>query len=64
MPAMHDASHTPMDDTGQPSDDDGGRESNANICPVCGARLLHEKCKLVCRSQTCVYRIIFNCAEF
>jgi uncharacterized Zn finger protein (UPF0148 family) len=34
------------------------------ICPVCGAPLIHEKCKVVCRSERCVYRIIFNCAEF
>jgi hypothetical protein len=33
-------------------------------CPVCSATLLHEKCKVVCRSPRCVYRIIFNCAEF
>lgn len=34
------------------------------VCPVCGAPLVHEKCKLVCRSDRCVYRIVFNCAEF
>jgi len=34
------------------------------ICPVCGERLHHEKCKVVCRNQKCIYRIIFNCAEF
>ena len=33
-------------------------------CPVCGAELTSEKCKVVCRSPQCVYRIIFNCAEF
>jgi hypothetical protein len=33
-------------------------------CPVCGATLIQEKCKVVCRSPRCVYRIIFNCAEF
>jgi len=32
-------------------------------CPVCGEPLLHEKCKVVCRSERCVYRIVFNCAE-
>jgi hypothetical protein len=35
-----------------------------HVCPVCGATLLHEKCKVVCRSEECVYRIIFNCSEF
>lgn len=33
-------------------------------CPVCGAELISEKCKVVCRSPRCVYRIVFNCAEF
>ena len=33
-------------------------------CPVCGAELIQEKCKVVCRSRTCVYRIIYNCSEF
>ncbi|MEI9999790.1 MAG: hypothetical protein WDO13_11850 [Verrucomicrobiota bacterium] len=33
-------------------------------CPVCGAALIHEKCKVICRSPTCIYRIVFNCAEF
>jgi len=33
-------------------------------CPVCGATLLQEKCKVVCRSPQCTYRIIFNCSEF
>ena len=35
-----------------------------SLCPVCGAVLVHEKCKVVCRSARCVYRIIFNCSEF
>lgn len=34
------------------------------ICPVCGHQLIQEKCKIVCRSSTCVYLIIFNCSEF
>lgn len=35
-----------------------------SYCPVCGAVLHHEKCKVVCRSERCVYRIVFNCSEF
>jgi len=35
-----------------------------NHCPVCGATLIQEKCKVVCRSPQCTYRIIFNCSEF
>ncbi len=34
------------------------------VCPVCGAALVSEKCKVVCRSATCGYRIVFNCSEF
>jgi 7-keto-8-aminopelargonate synthetase-like enzyme len=34
------------------------------VCPVCGASLISEKCKVVCRSATCGYRIVFNCSEF
>lgn len=33
-------------------------------CPICSATLVQEKCKVVCRSPQCVYRIIFNCSEF
>ncbi|MEZ4652181.1 MAG: hypothetical protein R3E12_00850 [Candidatus Eisenbacteria bacterium] len=33
-------------------------------CPVCGERVEHEKCKVVCRSERCVYRIIYTCSEF
>lgn len=35
-----------------------------SVCPVCGAKLISEKCKVVCRSERCGYRIVFNCAEF
>lgn len=35
-----------------------------SYCPVCGAALLAVKCKVVCRSEICVYRLIFNCSEF
>ena len=34
------------------------------VCPVCGASLISEKCKVVCRSAKCGYRIVFNCSEF
>ena len=35
-----------------------------SVCPVCGGSLVSEKCKVVCRSERCRYRIVFNCAEF
>ena len=34
------------------------------ICPSCGADAVTEKCKVVCRSAICVYRIIYTCSEF
>lgn len=34
------------------------------VCPVCGEALQQESCKVVCRSECCVYRIVFNCSEF
>ena len=34
------------------------------VCPVCGAKLISEKCKVVCRSERCRDRIVCNCAEF
>jgi 8-amino-7-oxononanoate synthase len=39
-------------------------ENPDTVCPVCGAALISEKCKVVCRSATCGYRIVFNCSEF
>lgn len=38
--------------------------SSDSVCPVCGGPLISEKCKVVCRSERCRYRIVFNCAEF
>ncbi len=35
-----------------------------SVCPVCGSILTQEKCKVVCRSAVCGYRIVFNCSEF
>lgn len=45
-----------------PPDEDAERIDQH--CPVCDAELLQEKCKVVCRSLRCTYRIIFNCSEF
>jgi hypothetical protein len=39
-------------------------ESSSIVCPVCGTQAVQEKCKVVCRSETCRGRIIMNCAEF
>jgi len=36
----------------------------AIICPVCGKPAVQEKCKVVCRSETCRGRVIMNCSEF
>jgi len=45
----------------QPVDDGTHPDS---VCPVCGEKVVQEKCKVVCRSARCVYRIIYTCAEF
>jgi 8-amino-7-oxononanoate synthase len=41
-----------------------GNTNPDSVCPVCGAPLTSEKCKVVCRSAVCGYRIVFNCSEF
>jgi len=46
------------------SDEIESPEKSDQHCPVCGAVLIQEKCKVVCRSPRCTYRIIFNCSEF
>jgi len=37
---------------------------NAIACPVCGAATVQEKCKVICKSDLCRGRVIYNCAEF
>lgn len=41
-----------------------GESDPDTVCPVCGGPLVSEKCKVVCRSSVCGYRIVFNCSEF
>jgi len=52
--ALHAVASPPAAPSGNPD----------TVCPVCGAALISEKCKVVCRSATCGYRIVFNCSEF
>lgn len=33
-------------------------------CPVCGGEVVQEKCKVVCRSESCLHRVIYTCSEF
>ncbi len=47
-----------------PQELEAGGKAPDSVCPVCGAALISEKCKVVCRSERCRYRIVFNCAEF
>jgi GNAT superfamily N-acetyltransferase len=37
---------------------------SAIVCPVCGAATVQEKCKVICKSDLCRGRVIYNCAEF
>jgi hypothetical protein len=39
-------------------------DSPAVTCPVCGAAVVQEKCKLICRSDKCRGRVVMNCSEF
>ena len=39
-------------------------DDNVIACPVCGAATVREKCKVICRSDTCRGRVVYNCAEF
>jgi hypothetical protein len=34
------------------------------VCPVCGAATVQEKCKVICKSDRCRGRVVYNCAEF
>ena len=34
------------------------------VCPLCGAIVVQEKCKLICRSDICRGRVVMNCSEF
>jgi hypothetical protein len=38
--------------------------NNSIICPVCGAATVQEKCKVICKSDICRGRVVYNCAEF
>lgn len=38
--------------------------NNTIACPVCGAATVQEKCKVICKSDLCRGRVIYNCAEF
>jgi hypothetical protein len=37
---------------------------NAIVCPVCGVATVQEKCKVLCKSEVCRGRVVYNCAEF
>ena len=41
-----------------------GDANDAIACPVCGAATVQEKCKVICKSDLCRGRVIYNCAEF
>jgi hypothetical protein len=41
-----------------------GDANHAIVCPVCGAATTQEKCKVICKSDLCRGRVVYNCAEF
>lgn len=61
---MKAANHTRGADPAGHGGPDPVGSPGGEVCPVCGAEAVQEKCKLVCRSATCTYRIIYNCSEF
>jgi len=53
------------DDSPESARADFPRQSSGEIvCPVCGAIAVQEKCKIICRSETCRGRVVMNCSEF
>ena len=60
---MNESTANPTDAKALPQEPTSEGQTDSH-CPVCGATLLQEKCKVVCRSPQCTYRIIFNCSEF
>ena len=52
------------DEPAEAAELDGEKSGELIICPVCGAIAVQEKCKMICRSDTCRGRIIMNCSEF
>lgn len=38
--------------------------NKAIACPVCGAATVQERCKVICKSDLCRGRVVYNCAEF
>lgn len=61
---MNETGASPLPPKSEPTQAAGEAPSPDSICPVCGAKLISEKCKVICRSERCRYRIVFNCAEF
>lgn len=64
LPPVRDPGLSPWADPAAARDREQTPKGVDDTCPVCGAPLSHEKCKVLCRSERCVYRIIFNCSEF
>jgi len=52
---------TSLDMTGR---DKTLENEKTELCPVCGAPCVQEKCKIVCISERCVHRVVMNCSEF
>ena len=50
--------------TNAQTETDIDRNEATIACPVCGAAVVQEKCKLICRSEVCRGRIVMNCSEF
>jgi len=53
-----------LEDDAERTENEADEVAAAALCPACGAGTTQEKCKVVCRSERCVYRIVYNCSEF
>ncbi len=53
-----------MSDENDESETAVERRESVVVCPVCGAAVVQEKCKLICRSEICLGRVVMNCSEF
>lgn len=38
-------------------------DAAASTCPVCGERLVAQRCKLYCKSSKCVNLVVMSCAD-
>jgi hypothetical protein len=53
-----------IDESAEAAEAEEKKSDQAIICPVCGGVAVQEKCKMICRSDICRGRVVYNCSEF